>query len=138
MQPDLAGFRAAQKRLIDEMGVDAVFVHEGASTYDSDVPTNPNTGQPYDPFATPAATAPARRETIRCGVVARVSAAQGDTLQAPIGMMSNENAALLMDLADMDRARGADRVELEGEVYDLRSLDRDDIGSRAIAYLEHA
>lgn len=138
IEPDLAGFRAAQKRLINKIGVDAVFVHEGTSSYGPDVPTNPATGRPYDPFATPQDTTPERRETVRCGIVARVAAAQGDTQQTAIGMMSSENVALLIDRADMERVAGADRVELEGEVYELRSLDRDDIGDRAIAYLEHA
>jgi hypothetical protein len=135
--PDLAGFRAAQNRLIQQVGITAVFVHEGQSTYASDVPMNPNTGKPYDPFATPTSSTAERRETVQCGIVARV-AVEGDTRQTAIGMMSRESVALLCNIVDLPRITGADRVEFENEVYELRSIDQDSIGARAIAFVEHA
>jgi hypothetical protein len=135
--PDLAGFVDAQHRLRDVMGVDAVFIHTGARTYAAGVPMNPRTGRPYDPFTAPDTEVPETRETVRCGKFSRFTR-QGATTDTPIGFMADADLILTFDLADLPRVQGADRVEVEGEVWKLRATDEDSIGQRGVAYLEHA
>lgn len=138
--PNLAGFADAQSRLRDAIGIDAVFVHDGAKTYDPSVQLNPQTGEPYDPFATPTSSTAETRETIRCSVVTKALAGRtehGQVTDTAIGWMSDAGMALIMDIADADRAEGADTVEAEGEEWELRQLRRDELGSRAIAFVGH-
>lgn len=135
--PDLAGFADAQHRLRQAVGIDAVFIHSGAQTWGPDVPINPRTGRPYDPFAAAETTGPERRETVRCGKFSRFARA-GETLDTPIGFMADADLILTFDLADLPRVQGADSVEAEDETWKLRSTDEDSLGQRGVAYLEHA
>lgn len=138
--PNLAGFADAQARLRTLYGTDAVFIHAGTPTYDPTVQINPRTGEPYDPFATPTGTSPARREVIRCSAVTKMLTGrteEGRIEDTAAGFMSGAGMALMFDLADWTRAHGADTVEAEGEEWKVRQLRRDELGSRGIAFLGH-
>lgn len=135
--PDLAGFAEAQDRLRTLIGIDAVFIHDGSKTWAADVQLNPRTGEPYDPFATPDTEDAERRETVRCGVFSRLLRA-GKTDTVPIGRMADSDLILTFDLTDLPRVKGADRVEAQDELWELRSTEADTIGDRGIAFLEHA
>jgi hypothetical protein len=119
--PDVAGFRAAQARLREVLGVDAVFIIASALTWPPDTPLDPETGRPYDPFLEPVTPEVDVQVTVRCSFVQRPLVAADPTL-SPIGSIDRGSAALVVAEADQPAVKDAVRV----------------IVGRWIAYLEHA
>lgn len=137
--PNLAGFAAAQRRLRDELGVDADFTIPVAATWDPAEAIDPDTGRPYDPFATPTSGGGVSVERVRCSFASRPIAA-GDPQQSPIGDADPGQPALIIDAADYARVRNATRVTVGATVYDVQLFRQDLVAryERWLCFLEHA
>lgn len=137
--PDLAGFRAAQDRLRSQMGADVVFHIPEEAEWAPDVPIDPETHQPYDPFASPTAgTGGSRDVTLRVIVVTALAAtrAMDDRDMSPIGGLSSENIVLDIAATDGPKIAGATTVTVFGDLFKLEELRPDglDVTNRLIAY----
>lgn len=137
--PDLAGFADAQRRLRQQLGVDAVFEIPGAATWDPAEPIDPDTGRPYDPFATPSSGGAPTTRTVRCTFASRPIAG-GDPQQSPLGAVDVGQAALIMEAADYQLVQDATRVTVGVEVYDVQVFRQDIVAGyeRWLCFLEHA
>jgi hypothetical protein len=137
--PDTVGFAAAQDRLRQQLGVDAVFIVPTASVWPAGTELDPETGKPYDPFLEPESGGEPVEETVRCSYVHKPLALL-DPAQAPIGDVDRGVAALIVPVADYSRVRTAVRVRVGDEVYDVQQFRQDIFAGyvRWIADLEHA
>jgi hypothetical protein len=139
LNPDVAGFRDAQRRLRATLGVDVVFTIPGESSWPPDTPLDPQTGRPHDPFLEPTAPVVDRSELVRCSFVHHPLVGL-DPADTPIGSADVGSAALIVDVADYPRVADATRAQVGPEIYDVQAF-RHDVAlgvERYIAYLEHA
>lgn len=138
--PNLTGFQGAMERLRQQTGVDCVFTTPDEPTYPPDVAIDPDTGRPYDPFATPTVPAVPGTATVRCGFAHRVGGGADDAQPSPLGAIDAGSAALIIAEADYPTVKDATRVRVVDEVYDIEMFRQDvRFGHvRWIAFLEHA
>jgi hypothetical protein len=142
--PDLAGFAEAELKLREQFGVDATFIIPGVDAWPADTPTDPETGKPYDPFLAPEVDNPDVQITLRCSYVHRpfTPGLWGgmDTPQTPLGVVDRGMAALILTAEQRNQVRGATRVVIGEETWDVE-LWRNDVQfnlDRWLVYLEHA
>lgn len=137
--PDPEALREAQRRLRDQLGVDAVFLIAGDVTWPPDTPLDPETGKPYDPFLEPETTGEALEITVRCSFVHR-PLDSADPAASPIGAIDRGTAALILEPTEYAAVSEARRVRVGEETWDIQDW-RHDVALRVprwIAYLEHA
>jgi hypothetical protein len=142
--PDLTGFHAAQRRLVAQLGTDAVFLVRGEASWPAGTQLDPETSKPYDPFLEPEIPATETEITLRCSFVHRpfTPGMWGglDTPQTPIGVVDRGIAALIVAVEDYPRVRTAYRVTVGAELWDVEDWRYDVLAGyqRWIVYLEHA
>lgn len=142
--PDIAGFRAAQRRLRQVLGVDATFHIPVAATWAPGEAVDPETGRPYDPFATPASGGGFSDATVRVSFVSRplgaTRSAHGEYAETPIGDVDTEVVALIVDADDYDTVKNATRVTVNGHLWQIETVRHDELAgdTRWIFFLEDA
>ena len=138
--PDLAGFRSAQQRLRDTMGVEATFKLPVAPVWPAGTPLDPQTGRPYDPTVEPESggghTEVVRRVALTFRPIkVNVEDPIGDEVQG--GIRHGESIALSMSPADHAAVESAVQVNLEGTEYRITSMIADPgLDDRYIAFGE--
>ncbi len=125
MQPDLAGFREAQARLREEMGVDVTFRIPVAAVWPVGTPLDPQTGRPYDPTVEPQSGGSFTNVVKRVGLVFRpikvnVEDPVGDEVQG--GIRHGESLALAVSVADHPDIEDATQLNLEGTEFAVTSI----------------
>lgn len=138
--PDVAGFREAQKRLRQRLGVDVVFLVPQAPTWPDGTQLDPETGRPYDPFAEPASGGDDQEVTVRCSLVNRALTPLDPTVTTAVGDQDIAEAALIVDEADFATVQGARRCRVLARTWRIAELKLDELAgdARYIAYLEPA
>lgn len=137
--PNLAGFREAQERLRQEMGVDVDFYIPNAATYPAGTQLDPETGRPHDPTIQPETGGD--RETVTRHV-ALVSRPLPRNVEDPVetgwaGFRRGESAALSFSTAIYADIQAATACEVKGIEYKITEMIRDPgLDDRYIAYLE--
>lgn len=94
MEPDLAGFQQAQRRLHRQLGQPVTFerpVHVGFPG----VPTDPETGEPFDPVIAAQAASAVASASATCTVAHKP--AEGDQTAAQLGWMESAHVMLAGD-----------------------------------------
>lgn len=121
MQPDLAGFRAAQERLAANFGALVEFSIPAAPsdvTWPVDTGIDPETGFPFDPTVEPETGGAPVLVTVRAEVVHR-TVGQGDqTTFGALGWVEGANMALILGPDSKELVEGATEVT----VFDERQL----------------
>lgn len=133
VDPDLAGFAAAQRRLREKVGRVVTFYTPKPLAWPGDLPAgafDPETARPFDPTIKPLAsgwvTASARANTVYAPLATiRRDAEQADAL----GMRSRLNKDLIVDIGDAWVASAATMYELDGEFWQIVDTRRDGVGS---------
>jgi hypothetical protein len=139
--PSLAGFAAAQRRLRALFGVDATFLIPNSSTWDASEPIDPETGRPYDPFATPASGGGFAQVVKRVSFVSRplgsTRSAKGELSETPIGHVDESAAALIVDRDDYDAVKSATRVVVNDHEWIIQQFRHDELAGdkRWLAFL---
>lgn len=139
VNPDVAGFQAAQARLRAELGVDVTFLVPVAPTYPPGTPVDPDTGRPLDPFAEPVTERGWDEEPARVSFINR-GVGEGDAAQTPLGSIDEGKAALIIDGDTYGRVRRATRVKIGPETYAVEQMRYDPSlrSERYVVFLEHA
>lgn len=130
-EPDLAGYREAQIRMIAKTGTTVEFFLPSAVVWPEDAILDPETGKPYDPAVLPLSSGFASASA-KCGVAVRPGRREEATVTA-IGVFEDGEGALLVPLADYEAEGLDDATEclLFSERYDIGSRDQDGIGDEA-------
>lgn len=144
MTPDTAGFADAQERLRAALGVDATFMIPVAATWDPDEPLDPETGRPYDPFATALTGGGFDEVVIRVSFVSRplgsTRSATGEFGSTPAGNIDESVAALIVAAEDYDSVADATRVVVNDHEWQIEIVRHDELAGRKrwIFFLEDA
>lgn len=141
MEPDLAGFDAAQRRLRDKLGMVVTFFSPIPAQYDPSLPAeafDPETGEPHDPTIQPLASGYASAN-YRC----RVLGGPLNSVEAPqvtdvLGPHSTRNVALTLDPERYADVQAASRFSFDDRSYEVRDTMKDTIAGseRVIVYGE--
>jgi hypothetical protein len=139
--PDIAGFRGAQDRLIDELGQDVTFKLRQTPQYPPGTRLNDDTGRPFDPTIKPlAGTDGFDEQVVRCTVVyrpiQRVPNAPDETTWG--GIRRDQSMALAMKVVDYPRVADADEADVNGINYKITEIVPDGLTEvqRYVAFLE--
>lgn len=137
--PDFAGFKEAQERLRELAGVDATFLIAAAPTWPDGTPLDPETGRPYDPFLEPVDPQADAEIVVRASFVSKPLLSE-DPAASPIGAQDRGGATLIVTPEDYAAVKGAYRVRVGSETWELQEWRNDIVGGmeRWLAYLEHA
>lgn len=122
--PNMAGFAAAQTRKRKELGVDVDFVIPGIPTWDPAEPLDPETGRPYDPFATPAGGTAVRVVTVRVVVIDSLGGGQDETVVSAAGRMSTDELVLSLEPADYATVTDATHAVVHGQRWKVTEARR--------------
>lgn len=137
--PDIVGFRAAQRRLRELLGRDAVFHTPLPVTWGPDVALDPQTGRPYDPTVVPDSGGGMADVTKRVGLVMRPITQRDDQVaeESPIGPRRDTLIALAVEVDDYPDIQDAATVTVGGVGYTITEMLRDPgIDERYIVYAE--
>lgn len=122
--PDLAGFRDAQRRKRQLLGEVVVFLGEVTATFPSGTALDTD-GRPYDPTVEPETTAQASA-AVRCGVVARPTAAFGSEEQpSQAGIFETAHLVLLADIEDRALIEGKSHARVRERDYLIAAIKPD-------------
>jgi hypothetical protein len=123
-QPNLQGFADAQAALRDRFGQDVTFVIPTAATWTD--PTDPQTGQPFDPWGAPASGGGSTEVIKHISVVSRPLASVRDDAQAtPIGRLASDDVAFIVPFEEWDDIAGATHAIWLDDRYKITEV-RDD------------
>ncbi len=126
--PNIAGFKEAQQRLRDQLGVDVTFKIPTAPVWPAGTPLDPQTGRPYDPTVEPQSGGGFTSVVKKVGLVFRpikvnVEDPVGDEVQG--GIRHGESLALTISVADYAAVQNAAQVNVEGTEYRVMSIIAD-------------
>lgn len=110
--PDVAGFKAAQDRLIDVLGEDVVFLIPQTATWPPGTPLD-DTGRPYDPTVDPVSGDGFDEITKHCGVIVKPPSQlrpQDDVQTSPGGNLSDMDIIVTVRQADFAAVQNAARL----------------------------
>lgn len=144
MSIDTAGFADAQHRLRQALGVDVVFKVPVAPTWDPAEPLDPETGRPFDPFATPTSGGGTVDFTKRCSFVNRPLRGQGtgkaDFPSTPLGRVDSFAAALIVANEDYEDVKDATRCVVVQNTWAIDGFEMDSLAGvkRWLAFLVDA
>ncbi len=138
--PNIAGFKDAQQRLRDHMGVEVTFRLPTAPVWPVNAALDPQTGRPYDPTVEPESGGGFTDIVKTVALVFRpikvnVEDPIGDEVQG--GIRHGESIALSMSVDDHADVGEAVQVSLEGTEYRIMSMIVDPgLDDRYIAFGE--
>lgn len=130
MQPDLAGFRAAQASLATHFGAQVTFSIPADAddvTWPTDTGIDPETGFPFDPVIEPETGGEAAEVEVTAQIVHR-TVGQGDqTPFGPLGWVESADLALILSAEDKADVEAATEVVVFGERQRVISFRPDGI-----------
>lgn len=138
--PDIAGFKAAQQRLREHMGVEVTFRIPTDPVWPAGAALDPQTGRPYDPTVEPESGGDFTNVVKTVALVFRpikvnVEDPIGDEVQG--GIRHGESIALSMSVDDYADVSEAIQVNLQGTEYRVMSMIVDPgLDDRYIAFGE--
>lgn len=122
LEPNLAGFREAQARLIDKLGADVEFTLPATDVeYPPDTPLDPESGEPYDPTIEPISGGPTT-VTVKATVIERRGSAADEVELAPVGWIEGADVAVKVKSADRATIDGTTHFLAFGEQYAVRDI----------------
>lgn len=126
--PDILGFRAAQRRLRQEMGSTATFKVPVEPVWPMGTPLDPQTQRPYDPTVEPDSGGDFTLVEKVVGLVFRpikvnVEDPVGDDVHG--GIRHGESIAMSVEVEDYEDVRLATQVNLAGTEYKVTSIITD-------------
>jgi len=129
--PNLAGYDDAMRRKRDRMGQDVIFYVMTTPTYAPDVPLDPESGKPIDPWAEPASGGVEVEVMVRGSVVNRPigGGTADDSRATAIGIVPEDNLAVILSPEDFDRVKTARTFVAYGERFKVTDARPDGIGS---------
>lgn len=133
--PNLAGFKDAQVRLIDELGAEAMFYipasGAASASFPSGTSVDPESGHPFDPtIVASAAGASGTTASAMVGVIQRPVGLRGlqDATRAQIAGAVDESEIVLKLLArDWPRVQDATRVTVFDTMFNITQKTPDGI-----------
>lgn len=136
--PDIDGWRDAHERLIDALGVSIEFRVPTPRVWASNVPVDPETGEPYDPTAVPVSGGEMTPVLITSGPVFRAIKPEDPIFQTVAGVRRGEDVAVIVKEVDEPRIRDATEFTLFNIDYRVTEIIEDGLVSRDrfIAYGE--
>jgi hypothetical protein len=140
--PDLAGFRAAQESLVENLGLDVAFNFTDVNGYASGVYLDPEHGTPLDPTLSPSASAPASASVVvRATVIRRIPqltrSGQNDGNATAGGVIPTGKAWLRIPAGTYDASiLNATTVDINGETFTIDRFIEDGIGQVDRLYVE--
>jgi hypothetical protein len=144
-KPNLAGFREAQSRLIQEFGEDLTWFFPVEKSWPPGTPIDPETNEPYDPTIQPLASG-FTSAVVKAGVISRpiggARSALSDTIQVePIGQVKTETIVLSVDYETWieEALDKATEVEVHSDRFRVNMTNEDQLGDgppqRVLVYL---
>lgn len=138
-EPNIDGFRDAQRRLREKFGRTVTFFTPGAKQYDPSLPPtvfDPETGEPFDPTIEPTASGYASAAIVASRVFKPLTATRGESSADALGQQSRLNQQVIVDIDDQAAVRDAEFYELDGERWSIDDVVTDGIGAeqRVIVY----
>jgi hypothetical protein len=129
VQPNLAGYVAAQRRLRDMLGQDVTFLVAGTDTYPPGTVMDPETGRPVDPYVEPTSSG-ATEVVVRASVVTRplIGDPNDQARITPVGDIASDQIAFLVDNDDFEPIRNAHEAHVYGVAYRINDKRPDGIG----------
>lgn len=136
MDPDLAGYREAQVRLIAKLGSDVEFFTPTDVIWPPGTILDPETQQPYDPETEPQSSG-FSSASVRCGLAIRPiglsrRGVADDDLTTAIGRIEEGEGVLIVPIEDYDANRldEATRATVYGEPYEITQTDGDGLAGQ--------
>lgn len=125
MKPNLEGFADSRQRLRDAFGQDVTFLIPAGATYDD--PADPETGDPFDPWATPSAGGGEPTEVLKSvSVVNRpLTGIRDDAEVTPIGRLASDDIAFILPFDEWGDVAGATHARYLDDRYKITEV-RDD------------
>jgi hypothetical protein len=111
------GFQDAQRRLRAETGIDATFHIPGTPTWPTGTKLDPETGRPYDPVIQPEDDS--GDETDVPLKVGKAVGSLNDDNDSPIGIMSDAEGVLMVDVDDVASVASATEVTISNVRYKI-------------------
>lgn len=138
MIPDLAGFRAAQRTLRQELGVDVTFRIPVAPVWPVGTQIDPETGRPYDPTIEPQSGGNTTPVVKHGSLIFRPITTDDNVAEnEPIGPRRDKMLALAIEVEDYAAIANASDVTVEDRDYKVREILRDPgLDDRYIVYAE--
>lgn len=119
--PDIAGFKDAQERLRQQLGVDVTFEIPEPKTWGPDVAIDPESGEPFDPTTVPTSGGGTTEVVKRASKIFRpiVRSGEDSAVSSPIGVMDTEHMAVVIGEADYADVQDATGFTVNGKGYGI-------------------
>lgn len=133
MEPDIAGYEAAQANLRAKMGRDVPFFTPTETVW-PDVEPKDAQGRPLDPSVAPLASGFASG-SVRCNVAVRSTHGlqyEAPALDGPIGKVGYRSVMLIMDADQFPAVKDATECEVFGRRYKIEADRPDQVGGQDI------
>jgi hypothetical protein len=122
--PDLAGFKAAQDRLVDVMGQEVTWIIEGEETWPDGTVLDDETGRPMDPRIEPESSGDSE-VTFKASIVSKPLS--GGVDESPIGLLREGQIAAIVKTEDRDQIEDAKSAVVMGRTYAVKDIVEDGI-----------
>lgn len=141
VEPDLAGYREAQIRLVSNLGTTVPFFTPTAEVYAPGTPIDPETDRPFDPTVAPLASG-FSSAGVKCGVAIRPvglsrRGIEDDVAATALGLIEEGTGILIVprqDYLDNDLDT-ATEVEVHGERYEITQSEEDGLADETHRFL---
>lgn len=110
------GFQDAQRRLRAETGIDATFHTPQVTIWPTGTKIDPETQAPYDPVIQPASGSGTIDVTVKVG---KAVGSLNDDEDSPIGIMSDAEGVLMVDIDDVPEVGSATEVTISNVRYKI-------------------
>lgn len=110
------GFQDAQRRLRAATGIDATFHIAEAPVWPAGTKLDPETGRPYDPVIQPTSGGGFDDVTVKVG---KAVGSLNDDDDTPIGIMSEAEGVLMVDVDDVASVGSATEVTVSNVRYKI-------------------
>lgn len=133
MEPDIAGYEAAQANLRAKMGREVPFFTPTPTVWPEDIPVDAE-GRPLDPTVAPLASGFASA-AVNCNVAVRSTHGlqyEAPQLDGPIGKVGYRSVMLIMDAGDFPTVKDATECEVFGRRYKIEADRPDQVGGANI------
>lgn len=127
--PDMAGFREAQRRLVESLGTDVVFMVPGTTAYASGAYVNDD-GIPLDPTIPASSTVGASGITTRATIIRSAATAANAGIATVVGDVPEGKLWLRIPEGTYSAAiLDAATVLVDGETYEVQRFTKGSLGN---------
>lgn len=137
VEPDTAGFEAAQERLSSRLGVEIVFRTPTAPVYPPGTPLNSG-GEPLDPTIEPTSGGGFTDVVLRCGWKRGGVGDEAPEVATPVGNMDTSNGVAILTIGQHAQVQWATEALVFGRDYEITEFKMDGLvhEDRWLAYME--